>query len=151
MEEQQQRLREKLVDFDAKLGPITAASFGEIGSGARPDASPNDFSNGWFDRFEAFVMGSVHEDEKDFKRHLKSNPLPEYPALARKAGIQGLVVLQVRMKTDGSLSVEKVLEGEPSLADAAAAAVRNWRATPEQVAGKNVEVVSTVSFNFTLH
>jgi outer membrane biosynthesis protein TonB len=55
------------------------------------------------------------------------------------------------MKTDDSLVVEKVLEGPPTLADAASAAVRSWRATPEQVAGRNVEVVSTVSFNFTIH
>jgi TonB family protein len=61
-----------------------------------------------------------------------------------------MVVLQVRLKADGSLSVEKVLEGEPALADAAIAAVRKWQAKPEQIAGKNVEVVSTVSFNFHL-
>jgi outer membrane biosynthesis protein TonB len=47
--------------------------------------------------------------------------------------------------------VEKVLQGEPSLADAATAAVKTWRAAPEQIEGKNVEVVSTLSFNFTLH
>jgi TonB family protein len=116
---------------------------------------PPDAKEDWFDiaknRIIVTFMGSLREDEKDFKRHLVKYPKPEYPALARRAGIQGLVVLQVRMKTDGSLVVEKVIEGEPALADAAAAAVRSWRATPEQVGDKKVEVVSTLSFNFTLH
>jgi TonB family protein len=117
--------------------------------------SPNDAGDDWFDsakkRFEIIFMGSIHEDNKDFTRRLTLAPPPEYPPLARKAGIQGMVVLQVRLKADGSLSVEKVLEGEPALADAAIAAVRKWQAKPEQIAGKNVEVVSTVSFNFHLH
>jgi TonB family protein len=60
------------------------------------------------------------------------------------------VVLQIRLKGDGSVDVDKVLEGQPSLVDAATAAVHKWRAKPEQVNGKNVEVVSTVSFEFQL-
>jgi len=36
------------------------------------------------------------------------------------------------------------------LVDAATFAVQKWRGKPEQVAGKNVEVLSTVSFNFSL-
>lgn len=146
VEEQQQRLKEKLVDFEAKVVQIPVPPAPTPDS-APPSLPPKD----WFDRFEYFFRGSIHEDEKDFKRRLMSLPKPEYPVLARKAGIQGLVVLQVRMKPDGSLSVDKVLEGAPSLADAAAVAVQNCRARPEQIAGKNVEVVSTLSFNFTLH
>jgi len=146
VEEQQQRLKEKLVGFEVEVVPIPAAS-----PAPTPDLPPNLPPKDWFDRFEFFLTGSVHEDEREFKRRLLAIPKPEYPALARKAGIQGLVVLQVRMKADGSLHVDKVLEGAPSLADAATTAVRNCRATPEQIAGKNVEVVSTLSFNFTLH
>lgn len=150
--EQQARLREKLNDFQLKPMQVAAPL-------ARPEGpsalSSTDMNDGWFDsamnRLQLMFMGSVRENEKAFRLRLTANPLPDYPAIARKAGVQGLVVMQVRMKTDGSVSVEKVLEGEPCLADAASAAVRNWHGTPEQIAGKNVEVVSTVSFNFTLH
>lgn len=145
VEEQQQRLKEKLVDFEVEVVPMPPSP------APTPDLPPNPPPKDWIDRFEYFLTGSVHEDEKEFKRRLLAIPKPEYPALARRAGIQGLVVLQVRMKKDGSLQVDKVLEGAPSLADAASAAVRNCRATPEQISGKNVEVVSTLSFNFTLH
>ena len=153
LDEQKQRLAEKFNDYgvsQVSLPPHLAAS-----DTPPPSLPPGDAKEDWFDtaknRLQVIFMGSVHEDEKDFKRRLMSLPKPEYPMLARKAGIQGLVVLQVRMKPDGSLSVEKVLEGEPSLADAATAAVQNCRARPEQIAGKNVEVVSTLSFSFTLH
>jgi outer membrane biosynthesis protein TonB len=46
--------------------------------------------------------------------------------------------------------VEKVLEGQPVLADAAIATVQKWKAKPEQINGKTVDVVSTVSFEFQL-
>ncbi len=48
------------------------------------------------------------------------------------------------------LTVDKVLEGEPALVEAATSAVQQWRATPEQFGGKKVEVISTVTFNFQL-
>jgi len=37
------------------------------------------------------------------------------------------VKLQVRVKKDGSVEVQKLLEGDPALADAAIAAVKQWR------------------------
>lgn len=105
----------------------------------------------WVSRFEITFMGGVHEDPDEFKKHLLNSPPPDYPRLAKRAGVQGVVRLQVRLKTDGSLTVEKVLEGEPSLVEAATAAIQQWRATPEQFAGKKVDVISTVTFNFQLH
>ena len=122
--------------------------------GAPPELSPNDLRDDWIDsakkRFEVIFMGSVHEDPKDFAKRLTVFPPPEYPALAQTAGVQGKVVLQVRLKADGTVQVERVLEGQPALVDAARAAVQKWRAKPEQINGKNVEVVSTVSFEFQL-
>jgi TonB family protein len=122
---------------------------------AAPELPLIDEKDDWFDsarkRFEVIFMGGIREESTDFMRHLVVSPQPEYPALARKAGVQGLVVLQVRLKEDGTVNVERVMEGEPILADAAVAAVGKWRAKPEQFNGKNVQVVSTVSFEFQLH
>jgi len=52
---------------------------------------------------------------------------------------------------DGRVEVQKLLEGEPSLADAAIATVKNWRGQPMWMNGKPVEVISLVTFNFQLH
>jgi TonB family protein len=145
---EKQRLADRLNELAANQASLSnfAAAPARVG----PQALTGGSRDYWMDRFQLFFMGSVTEDEKEFKERLTSSPPPEYPAVARKAGVQGLVVLQVRMKMDGSLIVEKVVQGAPSLADAATAVVKNWRGTPLQIGGKHVEVVSTVSFNFTL-
>jgi TonB family protein len=141
VEEQRQRLAERL---NVSL-PMPSDSATYL------PPPPEDVKADWIDRFEVFFMGSLRQDEMTFRQHLVSDPLPEYPALARRAGVQGRVILQVRMKTDGTVSVERVVEGEPSLADAAVNSVKNWRGTPEKMGNEKVEVVSTVTFNFTLH
>jgi TonB family protein len=153
LDEERQRLAEKLSDIEPM--PVSLATPRTPPGNAPPELSPQDLKDDWFDsakkRIEVIFMGSVREDNKDFARRLTVAPPPEYPALSRKAGIQGTVILQVRLKADGSISVEKVLQGEPSLVDAATAAVKKWRANPVQVAGKPVEVVSSVRFDFGLH
>ena len=150
LDKQRQRLAQKLSD----------ASLADGSSRPQPPAplphvvpSSNEAKEDWFNEIkhmiEIEIYGGIHEDEKDFKKRWVFSPSPDYPQLAMRAGIQGRVRLQVRLKSDGTLSVEKVLEGEPALVDAATAAVQQWRATPEQFEGKNVDVISTVSFNFT--
>jgi TonB family protein len=142
-DEEKQRLAEKLSEYQAT--PVSLNT--------PPELSPAEID--WFDsarkRFEVVFLGGVHEDPKDFSKRLTNAPKPEYPALAKNAGVHGLVVLEVRLKTDGTVAIEKVVQGPPVLADAAVTAVQNWRLKPEQVNGKNVEVVSTVSFEFLLH
>jgi TonB family protein len=151
-EEEKQRLAERFSEY--QTAPVVLSSSPLANRNIPPGTIPDEINDDWFDsarkRFEIVFIGSVHEDSKDFTKRLTVSPPPEYPALARNAGVQGLVVLQIRLKVDGSVNVERVLEGQPALADAATAAVRNWRATPEQVNGKTVEVVSTVSFEFQL-
>ena len=89
------------------------------------------------------------EDPDEFKKRLINSPPPDYPQMARRAGIQGVVRLQVRAKTDGTLEVEKVIEGEPALVEAAMTALRQWRANPG-ICGNKVDVISTLAFNFQL-
>jgi TonB family protein len=155
VDEQKQRLAEKF-----KESGFTNVSFPSLTPAPNPAPNPApplssaDSKTDWFDaakrQAQAIFMGSINEDPRDFKKRLKVAPVPEYPQLARKAGVQGRVVLGVRVKTDGSVVVEKIESGEPSLAEAAVSAVRKWRAAPAQVNGRNVEVVSTLTFDFQL-
>jgi TonB family protein len=152
-EEEKQRLAERLGENQAT--PVSLSAPRAPQSNVPTELPPNDLKGDWFDtakkQFEVIFMGSIHEDPMDFTKHLTLSPPPEYPTLARNAGVQGRVVLQIRLKGDGSVLVDKVLEGQPVLVDAATAAVRKWRAQPEKVNGKNIEVVSTASFEFQLH
>lgn len=104
----------------------------------------------WMDRLEVTFLGGLREDEHEFLKRFNDQPAPVYPNVARRAGVQGRVRLQVRLRTDGSVAVEKVLAGEPSLVDAATEAVRRWHGTPQMIAGKKVDVISTLTFNFDL-
>jgi protein TonB len=80
------------------------------------------------------------------------NPLPHYPTLARRRGIEGTVTLEVRVRPDGL--PERVAIGRSSgssLLDAAALeAVRRWRFRPARRAGVPVEGDVTVPITFRL-
>jgi TonB family protein len=121
---------------------------------SEPPTTPEaktDWLESWLNSLEIAVRGGITEDFDDFQKRLVNFPKPSYPALAQRAGLQGIVKLQVRVKKDGSVEVQKLLEGDPALADAAIAAVKQWRAKPASINGKQVEVISTVTFNFQLH
>jgi TonB family protein len=116
-----------------------------------PSETKTDWLESWLVNLEIAFRGGITEDPDDFQKRLVNLPKPSYPALAQRAGLQGIVKLQVRVKKDGSVEVQKLLEGDPALADAAIAAVKQWRAKPASINGKQVEVISTVTFNFQLH
>ena len=148
LQEQKHRIEEKLQQ--AGFTQVTIPNH-------TPEAPPAISAGGrgdWLDtvitRLEITFTGGLHEDQEEFMKHVLNQPPPDYPQLARKAGLQGVVRLQVRLKTDGTLEVEKVLEGEPALVDAATTAVKQWRLSPEEWGGKKVDVISTVTFNFQL-
>ena len=103
------------------------------------------------DHLEVWLFGGLREDSSDFFKRLIASPRPAYPDLARRARIQGSVTLQVKVRTDGSVEVQKILEGEPILAEAAKEAVQRWRARPAVINGTKVETISTVKFDFELH
>jgi TonB family protein len=154
-DEQQARLRRKLNDAEIeqvtlRSGAAASAQATSTASGAPPE-DKRDWLDVWMDRLEAAVMGGIHEDSEDFKKRIVNCcKAPVYPPLAKRAGLTGIVRLQIRVRADGTVGVDKVLEGQPTLTEAAVSAVQQWRATPEEVGGKKVDVISTVTFNFQL-
>src|SRR5579859_5617375 len=151
IQEQKERLMYGLND-----GQWTPAGFEKAPSWNAPEIASEmqdrgDWIDRWLDTLEATFLGSIREDPDDFQKHLVSAPHPSYPEIARRAGVQGIVRLQVRATKDGRIEVDKILSGSPTLADAAIAAVKQWRARPFSTGGKPVEVTSTVTFNFQLH
>ena len=73
---------------------------------------------------------------------------PEYPEEARQQRIQGAVVLNVRIGRDGAIQDVKLVSGEAVLANAAIAAVKQWRFKPRMVNGKPVQMQTKVTLNF---
>jgi protein TonB len=75
---------------------------------------------------------------------------PVYPALARNARIQGVVILEAVLNPQGGVESVRVLRSIPQLDQAAVDAVRQWRFTPALLNGQPVPVVMTVTVNFNL-
>jgi protein TonB len=76
--------------------------------------------------------------------------MPVYPALARQARIQGVVVLSVVIGKDGSVQELKLVSGHPLLAPAALDAVKQWTYKPTLLNGQPVDVSTQATVNFTL-
>ena len=152
--EQVGRLNNRLKEYGFVPDPFLPSGTGPTPPPPSEAATPpdkTDWLESWLTSLEIKFRGGMTEDADDFQKRLVNFPKPSYPALAQRAGLQGFVKLQVRVKKDGSVEVQKLLEGEPALADAAIAAVKQWRAKPAWINGKPVEVISTVTFNFQLH
>lgn len=148
LEEQRHRLAQKLSQPGFE-DPSAGGGNPQAATGTVTCTGGADWWDAWKSRLQVTFLGGVREEPDEFKKRLTNSPPPDYPQMARRAGIQGVVRLQVRAKTDGTLEVEKVIEGEPALVEAAMAAVRQWRANPG-ICGNKVDVISTLAFNFQL-
>ena len=86
--------------------------------------------------------------------HLDQGPTkivrPVYPDEAKKAGVQGTVLLDVVIGESGNIRDITVIKGSKVLADAAIAAVRQWHYEPHLLNGKAVSVEGRVTVNFVL-
>ena len=76
--------------------------------------------------------------------------IPIYPAMARTAHVQGVVILEAVIDSNGRVESARVLRSIPLLDEAALAAVRQWRFEPARLNGQPVPVVMTVTVNFAL-
>ena len=76
---------------------------------------------------------------------------PQYPAIARAAHISGVVHLHAIIGKDGAVRQLEVVDGNPLLAQAAKAAVQNWRYQPTRLNNEPVEVETYITVNFVLN
>lgn len=76
---------------------------------------------------------------------------PAYPDEARRAGVDGTVMVQALVLRDGNVGDTRIVKSVPGLDDAAVAAVRQWRFKPGMAKGQPVAVWVGVPVRFTLH
>lgn len=75
---------------------------------------------------------------------------PEYPPLARQARIQGDVVIDSVIDTQGRVTEMKVVSGSALLVESAIQALGQWRYQPTLLNGQPVAVDMLVTLHFTL-
>lgn len=94
--------------------------------------------------YAAVPPGGTQPDEID-------RVIPRYPALARRANVQGAVVIRGIVRHDGTIDNVEIIKDLPyGLGDAAADAVRRWRFRPASYRGEPIDVYYTVTVNFRL-
>jgi protein TonB len=76
---------------------------------------------------------------------------PDYTETARKARINGVVIVEAIVNKQGEVEQVKVLKGLPlGLSEEAVEAVKKWRFHPGTLNGEPVEVIFNLTVNFTL-
>jgi periplasmic protein TonB len=76
---------------------------------------------------------------------------PMYPDEAKRAGIEGTILVQALVIEDGGVAECRAVPSIPALEDAAVDCVRQWRFKPAMKDGKPVAVWVTVPVRFMLH
>ncbi|MDQ3755816.1 MAG: energy transducer TonB [Acidobacteriota bacterium] len=75
---------------------------------------------------------------------------PDYPPVAKAAGAQGTVEVEVVINENGEVISAKAVRGHPLLHQASVEAARQWQFKPTEVDGKPAKVTGRVTFNFVL-
>ena len=99
---------------------------------------------------EAVVQSQLKVPADAMERRIIHRVIPEYPELARRAGVQGTVVLETVVSVAGAVTQVKSVSGPEALSQAAMDAVRRWRYEPYSVNGQPATVETTVAVDFRL-
>ena len=97
-----------------------------------------------------FEKGAVRAVGKIEPPKLLKEVAPVYPEAARKARVQGLVILEIKSDETGNVVDVRILRSIPLLDQAAIEAVKQWKYEPLIVDGKARSVIFTVTVNFIL-
>jgi protein TonB len=77
-------------------------------------------------------------------------PAPPYPPIAKAAGVQGPVAVQIVVDEQGRVISAKATSGNPLLQMAAMQAAYRARFTPTLLGGQPVKVTGSITYNFVL-
>ena len=99
---------------------------------------------------ESVGLGPVRISGGVMAGQLLSKVQPRYPQEAKDAGIQGSVVLRAVIDKQGKVVDLSVISGPPELAAASIDAVKQWVYKPYLLNGEPVDVVTTITTNYTL-
>jgi TonB family protein len=75
---------------------------------------------------------------------------PDYPPIAKAAGAEGKVMVNITTSEDGKVIEAEIIKGHPLLRDSVLKAVKQWEFKPTEVSGVQVKVVAVLTFDFKL-
>jgi TonB family protein len=75
---------------------------------------------------------------------------PVYPAIAMSARVQGVVILEALVDSEGNVANARILKSLPLLDAAALQSVSQWKFAPTEVNGRPVALIMTITVSFAL-
>lgn len=111
------------------------------------------------ERYLRHTTDCVHEEARgpvmvggDVKAPVRiHDPRPQYTHEAKKARIQGIVIVQATIDKEGIVTDTRILKGLPmGLNEMAESAVRQWKFRPATLKGEPVAVYYNLTINFSL-
>ncbi len=73
---------------------------------------------------------SFAQEDSESKRKVTSKVMPDYPEMARRMSLKGVVKVDVTVGSNGLVKTVEVKGGHPVLVQAALAAVKKWKWEP---------------------
>jgi TonB family protein len=144
---------DKRLDQAAWEGITTAAPFAPL----PPDFTGNELKlrfNFYYNLSEAEIAANSTSGANGALHAALIGNIPEmspkYPDKALQSKIEGVVRLEAEIQPDGTLAKVNVMEGDATLADASATAIRKWRFYPARKDGTPVEEVVRIRVDFHL-
>ena len=123
----------------SSVKPAAAGNKTAAAEAPAPDSNPG-LIEGRYVRLKPDLAESLLDDRVE----------PDYPDAARRARIQGSVILETLIGANGKVQEVIPVSGPPQLAEAAATAVRQWKYKPFTVDGQKVPIRTQVTVTFML-
>ena len=146
--------RWKFKPFLKNGNPVPAVAKITFRFGAESEPTDNNEPTSWIVKSQvsnASVMPSaVRVSQGVTQGLLVKKVAPNYPKAARKARIEGSVILAAVISREGVIKDIKVVSGPPELVDAAVDAVRQWVFRPYIFINRPIEVDTQITINFAL-
>jgi TonB family protein len=120
------------------VGGVRGRVVGGVAGSARPGELPKQ------------VGGPLHVGGNIKPPRKVHSVAPVYPDDAKAAHVAGVVIVEVTIAKDGSVSNARILRSVPMLDQAALDAVTQWVFEPTLLNGAPIEVVMTATVNFTM-
>jgi protein TonB len=141
---------EPVLEFDREPAPLPEVD----GAPFRPAAPAPSWSRPRVEALRRVVRSAESVPEVETVRVAVEvhNPPPEYPLEARRARKEGVVVVDIAIRADGTCGDVRVVEdaSDPAFRESVLAAVRTWKFQPALRGGRPVESVQRFRFVFRI-
>jgi len=98
---------------------------------AEPNEVGKTFSKFWMVLALAFAIAvtAAVSSAQQGRKHV-SNPQPEFPEVAKRMNLSGVVKVEIVIGADGEIKDTKIVGGHPVLVDAVQKALKKWKYAP---------------------